>query len=211
MSRHQDGRLKVHFSDSTLNHYWDLCGYGGDELHVEHNTIPGARPTALIRAYEATYGQIAIPQDVVISGGSLNAINQGQSAEQVIAQLQQFSETVMANNIANTVAFTTIPQPPRLCWMKGNNRVLKWDKFQVPFPGYVNKIEEVTKVNHAIQDMNNVNGVKPPHLHMFGIRGDRHRFSDWRQTEEMGDQMHLVNKKMVTMGESIVKYFQKET
>ena len=28
---------------------------------------------------------------------------------------------------------------------------------------------------------------------------------------EMGDQMHLVNKKMVTMGESIVKYFQKET
>ena len=42
--------------------------YAGDDVHIEHTTIPGARPITMMQAYEACYGQISIPQDVVISG-----------------------------------------------------------------------------------------------------------------------------------------------
>ena len=106
-----------------------------------------------------------------------------------------------------TVTIRTIS----LCWLPGNNRLLKWDKSQEPFPGYVNKIEELTKLNNGIMNMNRSNGAKAPHQHMFGIFGDHHRFSDWRESEKMGDQLHLSNKKMVKLGENVVKYFMNET
>ena len=110
-------------------------------------------------------------------------------------------------------------QAPRLAWLPDNNAYLTrkgysgWEKGTLPYQrdGYVNRLDVVESVNRAIISLNEDNGVGgAPQFQLFGTRGSQHRFNEWRE-EDLGDKLHLSDKKMAVMGNNIVKYFSDKT
>ena len=89
-----------------------------------------------------------------------------------------------------------------------------------PFPGYVNRLSKMTKLNDNIREMNKANGTATaPLFHMYGIRTDpskskkrredSHRFEMFRESESHGDQVHFKDKVMARVGQAVGRYFVK--
>ena len=103
---------------------------------------------------------------------------------------------------------------PKLVWFQDNGATSS---------SYVNRIDEMTRINEWVQTFNMKNGINQvPRFHTMGVRSSKkrvdgkkvefktHRWNEWRENEQYEDKLHVVDKVCVKMGRYILKYFQAE-
>ena len=108
-------RYPLLVTSSTLSNWRgrpDVNGYLGDVLHMDEICISGARVRDLRHAFEAEYGALHRPVDVVLVAG-LNNILEGQDAGRIMFEIAEFHSRV--KNIAgSSFAVCTLPFPPSM-------------------------------------------------------------------------------------------------
>ena len=123
----QGGRRRVVVTDSLINHFWEEPTYKGDPIHIDYTCIPGATVQRVQLAWQQTYREDPVSQDIVAICGINNLLKRGESGDRVMDRLHEFGEVVSYHNRNHTFAVATLPCVPALAWLPGNNRVLGWD------------------------------------------------------------------------------------
>ena len=149
----------------------------------------------------------------------LNNLIKGGDFESVTTQFKRFEVNVSYQNkfhLGKSSSFAVAPLllPPKLAWFPDNE--------PCP-PGYVNRKDELTRINEWIGTFNRKHGINQvPAFNIMGIRSNKrkvgreevvfktHRWNFWRASEAVDDKLHLVDKERVKMGQYVLKYFQAE-
>ena len=214
--------LDICVSDSTLHdiHYPKEAGVvcPPDKAHVDWVTVPGATVSQLLYAWQVEYARESKPMRVLLVAG-LNDLVKGGNAEDLIAQIERFDANVNYQNLHhpskhNSFAMAPLLPAPKLVWYPDNGPTS---------PSYVNRREEVEKVNEWIKNFNQKNNIQEvPGFHVMGTRSTKkvvdgvqqdfktHRWNQWRASEAWEDKLHLVDKMRVKMGTYVLKYFEGE-
>ena len=234
VSAAEDERLKILMTDSYLHEFWiQRSGgplYEGDAIHVDHVSIPGARVSDLLHAWKCEFRDETRAMDVVLLAGFNNLLRpkqgEGFAGTQLFSEMVDFKSTVLAQGIIqdyevdNTFVVGTLPYPPQLCRLPGQE--------QVPHSEFVNHYDTIYWLNNKIQTMNYQTGDRhAPTFHQMGIRVEnkvitdkfgnkrqvhtqKYRWGDWRETDPL-QKLHLADPIRMKMGRKVVKYFQKCT
>ena len=214
--------LDICLSDSTLHNFHQPRDPGvicpPDSSHVDWVTIPGAKVEDLLVAWRAEYSRVSRPMRVLLVAG-LNDLIKGGDFESLTRDIKRFQDNVSHQNNfhpgkSNSFAVAPLLPAPKLVWYTDNGPTSST---------YVNRIEEMTRINEWIQTFNMKNGIhQVPRFHTMGIRTSKrkvegkmvtfktHRWNEWRASEQVEDKLHVVDKVRVKMGKYVLKYFQAE-
>lgn len=204
-------------TSSTLYGVWKAVGFKPD-LHMEIETIPGARYRDLLVVLKALY--LAYPQrmDIVVACG-LNNIGEGQAVPDIIDEVWELKNMVEAHSLSykhqkkNTISFCTLLLPPKFCslYVPHVNKPA-WE----PGPDFINRTQEILCLNAAIKAINRAAGLKFVNLHGFGTRLEKgllmHKHETnpekqvWRE-REVRRKLHLTMENKHTVMARINKYF----
>ena len=189
-----------------------------DSSHVDWLTIPGASVEDLLFAWQVEYGHETRPMRVLLVAG-LNNLVKGGDFESLTYQFKRFQVNVRhqeRNHLGKNNSFAIAPllPAPKLVWFPDNGPTSS---------AYVNRRDEVTKINEWIKAFNMKNGIRQvPAFDHMGTRACKkkvgkqmvefktHRWNLWRASEGYEDKLHLVDKERVRMGQYILKFFQAE-
>ena len=145
----------------------------------------------------------------------------GASVTTMIERFIHLKEVIEAQNSfhpfkQNELVIATVLNPPKLVWFKGNGP---------PPANFNNRLKDIMELNSWIQKFNAENGrICTPSFHRFGVRTtkekvngvgpvttvQRHQFSQWRQSEQTDDMVHLSDRWRVRMGQAVLRHFQGE-
>ena len=223
-------RAKVILTTSTLSGVQFIKGWSWDDelpMHVDIESIPGARIPTLRKAWERAYDRNPLPIDTLLVAG-LNdvnyftnlSLNNGVSyadlaepaSEGIMTHIKLLYSTTTdhaeAKQVDNTFAVSTILHAPSMYWHEVDG--------DVPTPTYLNLKHVVDKTNLKIEEFNLLNGVgaapKPQgtgeRKRGKNIRG--YHFSHWRE-EQKQDMLHLKDPHRVKLMKAMVNYFKMAT
>ena len=215
--------LDICVSDSTLHDFHNPRDPGvvcpPDSSHVDWISIPGATIEDLLYAWKAEYSREVRPMRIILVGG-LNDLLRGGSVDSITTEFERFKVNVAKQEeryhpgINNSFAVAPLIPAPKFFWLPDNGPTS---------PTYVNRRDEITRINEWVQTFNSQNGIDlVPRFHTFGIRTHKkmvegrkvefktHRWNEWRASEAPEDKIHLVDKMRVKMGNYVLKYFQAE-
>ena len=181
-------------------------------------TIPGAKVEDLLVAWRAEYSRVSRPMRVLLVAG-LNDLIKGGDYESLTMDIKRFQDNVSHQNNfhpgkSNSFAVAPLLPAPKLVWFQDNGATSS---------SYVNRIDEMTRINEWVQTFNMKNGINQvPRFHTMGVRTSKkrvdgkkvefktHRWNEWRENEQYEDKLHVVDKVRVKMGRYVLKYFQAE-
>ena len=107
-------RYPVLVTSSTMN-LWQgrryENGYEGDPLHIDMLGIPGATVRDLAHAFNAEYGGLNSPCDVLLVSGLNNLMREHQDVNMIIEEMEEFKHDVLRNR-ESSFAVATLPFPP---------------------------------------------------------------------------------------------------
>ena len=225
-------RIKLCLSDSTLHMFFappdkpgEQLHYEGDRVHVNYVTIPGSKVEDLQQAFRLEYERETRGIDVLVVAG-LNNLVKGDKVDELVTKFGQFRDIVEWQarkhhpDIKNTFAVATLLYAPQLCWFPDNG--------PLPSPYYKNRLQEMQWLTTTLINFNVKNGVpKFPHVHKFGVRIENktnkdmygnvqvthktgHKWEQWRE-EERTRILHLDDKRRMSLGRAVNKYFKFNT
>lgn len=188
-----------------------------DSLHVDWVTIPGASIPTLEYAWTMDYKKSARPMRILLSAG-LNDLLKGGTKDSLTNSILHLKNTIDDNNkyhphTKNELVVATVLNPPKLAWFPDNGP---------PPPGHNNRLEEIMDINNWIVEFNKGYDNFTPRFHRFGVKRGRrfengysipfviHQHSQWRQSEHIGDRVHLSDYWRIKMGTSAIHHFQGE-
>ena len=215
--------LDICLSDSTLHEIHHPREPGvvcpPDSSHVDWLTIPGATVEELLFAWQVEYGHEPRPMRILLVAG-LNNLVKGGDFESLTTQFKRFGHNVSYQNTchlgkSNSFAIAPLLLAPKLVWLPDNGPCS---------PSYVNRRDEVTRINEWIKTYNMKNSIyQVPAFNIFGTRSCKkkmkdgkqvefktHRWNFWRASEGNEDKLHLIDKERVRMAQYVLKYFQGE-
>ena len=216
--------LNVCLSDSMLHNFHQprdptvICP--PDPFHVDWVTIPGGTIQDLTQAFTVDYWRQTRPMRIFVSAG-LNNILRGASRNSMVEDYIHMKEVVQAQdayhpNKRNELVIATLLNPPKLVWFAGNGP---------PPSNFHNHLGEIKELNSWLKFFNTQNGrICTPSFHRFGVRTTRgriggsgpvtsiqsHQFSQWRQSEQTRDMVHLNDRWRVRMGQAVLRHFEGE-
>ena len=187
-----------------------------DRTHVDWVTIPGATIPTLEYAYQVDYGRYKIPMRVLLvagvndllKGGTITITNSILNLKNIIDEQNQFHPAAK-----NELVVATILNPPKLTWFSDTGP---------PPPGHTNRLEEIGQLNQWIVEFNLGYGNPTPRFHRFGVKCGRkfvngasvplhvHQLKKWRQSEAVGDMVHLNDYWRTRLGAAVVHHFESE-
>ena len=215
------GYLNVCLSDSQLHEFHTprdpTVKCPPDSRHVDWVTIPGATIPTLEHAYKVDYGKYEVPMRVLLVAG-INDLLKGGTLTSLTNSILRLKNTIDDQNAyhpdtENKLVVATVLNPPKLTWFSDNGP---------PPPGHVNRLEEIRAINTWITEFNEGYGNTTPRYHRYGVRCGRkfvhgefvpmhvHQFKKWRQSEEVGDMIHLNDYWRTRLGGAVVKHFESE-
>ena len=186
-------------SSSTLFNVWENPNLNVD-THFEMEAVVGGRVRDLTRALDKLYLRDKPNRLEIIAVCSINNIGDGQSPDQIIAEMQEMKDLLSEHSKdyhhdpPSFVTFATCILPPKYCAFAVPDNVPELREW-VPRPNFVNRAENIENLNKAIQKMNAKEGLEYPGLHLWGMKymksGKRqHKFNTragtakvWRETE----------------------------
>jgi hypothetical protein len=186
-------------SSSTLFNVWENPNLNVD-THFEMEAVVGGRVRDLTRALDKLYLRDKPNRLEIIAVCSINNIGDGQSPDQIIAEMQEMKDLLSEHSKdyhhdpPSFVTFATCILPPKYCAFAVPDNVPELREW-VPRPNFVNRAENIENLNKAIQKMNAKEGLEYPGLHLWGMKymksGKRqHKFDTragtakvWRETE----------------------------
>ena len=188
-----------------------------DELHVDWLTIPGATIPTLETAWQVDYQKYTQPMRILLVAG-LNDLIKGGNVDSVTNSILNLKIAIDEQNKfhpdkPNELVIATLLNPPKVAWFPDTG---------TPPPGHNNRIEELTEINRWIVEFNDSYGNLTPRFHRFGVKTCRklvngrlvplhaHQLRRWRQSEAVGDMLHLNDFWRVKLGQSVVNHFKSE-
>ena len=223
-------RSKVILTTSSLNGVQFIKGWNWDEelpIHVDIESIPGARISTLRKAWERAYERNPLPIDTLLVAG-LNDVNHftrlhidrgvayADLAEPVSVDILNhikllnttITDHAKAKHVDNTFAVATILHTPSMYWHEVDG--------DMPTPTYLNLKHVVDRINLKIEEFNLLNGIgAAPKFHGTGerkrgknVRG--YHFSHWRE-ERKEDMLHLKDPYRIKMLKAYVNYIKMGT
>ena len=188
-----------------------------DSLHVDWVTIPGATIPTLETAYQVDYAKYKRPMRVLLVAG-INDLLRGGTKLTLTNSILQLKNCIDDQNsyhpeIKNELVVATLLNPPKLTWFPDTGP---------PPPGHRNRLQEIREINDWIVEFNRGYGNNTPRFHRFGVKVGRrfvngkqvplhvHQLNRWRQTEEVGDMIHLSDFWRIKLGTFVVNHFQGE-
>ena len=221
-------RHKVILSTSTLSGTQYMEGWGWEDnephrIHVDMETIPGARISTLRKAWERAYAGNPLPIDTVMVAGLNDVIqlvkhygNQHDMEQidelvsnDIMADITAFHSTMVQHSqrydVDDTLAVSLILHVPMLYWHE--------DDGELPTPDYINYKSVVDRTNLKIEAFNIEHGSSkaPKYLHLAGERGlSRNRkiymWQAWREANKE-DKLHLKDPHRIKIVKMLCKYF----
>ena len=188
-----------------------------DSLHVDWITIPGATIPTLDMAWQVDYAKYNRPMRVLLVAG-INDLLKGGTFSTVTRDILALWHTIEEQNSfhpesPNELVVATLLNPPKLTWFP--------DTGPSP-PGHVNRLDEIRQINDWILEFNREHGHNTPRFHRFGVKVGRrfvngeqvplhvHQLRRWRQSEAVGDMVHLNDYWRTRLGASVVNHFKGE-
>lgn len=188
-----------------------------DSIHVDWVTIPGATISTLETAWQVDYLKSVRPMRILLVAG-LNDLLKGGNMESLTNSILTLKNAIDDQNqyhpaTPNELVVSTLLNPPILTWFPDTGE---------PPRGHKNRLDEITRINQWIVEFNEGYGHSTPRFHRFGIRSGRkmvggvsvpmhvHQLKKWRQTEPVGERLHLNDYWRVRLGGAVVKHFQSE-
>ena len=236
-SQGPEERVKILFSNSMLHQYWlpnrgESNGvlYEGDEVHVDHVTIPWGLIKELCLAFVQEYGDETRGLYVLLLAGTDDILD-GQvrgdekvpfSGDRIVADIRKFKETVLDQARANhpeklnSFGVISLPCPPSLCHLP--------DEGPLPYADFIDHYEMMKWINKEIKVINReTQQARVPTFHHLGHRTDnikvvdkyggqtiRHtrtfRMKEWKG-DTVDEKLYLCHKVKMKMGRQVVKYF----
>ena len=220
----QQKRKKIVLSSSTLHNaisHLDVKNL----IHMDVESIPGAKVWDMQRTFRRIYSKDPTPVDIVLVCG-LNQI-QSQSAGGVISSYRSIIQDVKEHSIKhkhvvpNTINIATLMYPPKFCSFR---------KSEDPaFPSYLNSknnlVSKIDTINKGIMELNMaaIENKRGEHgademfcMHSYGIRhlgsgkeqvGKReHRWSAWFEKNDE-KKLHLKHELRAQILHKIQSYF----
>ena len=215
-SNHSQARLKICVTDLALHEQWeeDMIRNIGGDFQVEWISIPGARLSELMAAWEVEYRDEIRPMDVMVIGG-VNNVAKGSPGPYILSSMHHFVDLVYLQgdrihpSHPNTCLIATMSYPPSICWFE--------DDGPVPH-NFVNHLRNMRWLNQRIELLNHELGLKAPNFPTLGSRKEtrfgqsatRHRFRQW-QGANRRDKMVPSAEIQKKMCKQISKYFLHNT
>ena len=196
-------------------------------MHVDIESIPGAKIPSLRKAWERAYDRNPLPIDTLLVAG-LNdvnyftrlCINSGVPfaelaepvSDSIMTHIKLLHNTITdhakAKQVDNTFAVSTILHAPSMYWHEVDG--------DVPTSTFLNLKHVVDRTNLKIEEFNLMNGIgAAPKLHGSGerkrgknIRG--YHFSQWRE-ERKEDMLHLKDPHRIKMMKAFINYLKMGT
>ena len=215
-SKNPEGRIKICVTDSTLHEHWEdeMVNAAGGSFPVMWISIPGARISKLVAAWELEFRDEIRPMDVMLIGGVFN-VAKGSLGPNILNAMSHFVKLVcwqgerLHPSEPNTCVIATMSYPPSLCWFN--------DDGPVPTT-FENHLRNMQWLNHRIEALNLETGMKAPNFPTLGIRKEnrfgvattRHRLQQW-QGSTRRDKMSVSSDIQKKMCRQIGKFFQHNT
>ena len=168
-------------------------------------------------AYQVDYARSKIPMRVLLVAG-VNDLLKGGNFNTITNSILHLKNTIDEQNrfhptAQNELVVATILNPPKLTWFSDTGP---------PPPGHINRLEEVSQINQWIVEFNLGYGNPTPRLHRFWVKCGRkfvngksvpmhvHQLKRWRQSEAVGDMVHLNDYWRTRLGAAVVHHFESE-
>ena len=188
-----------------------------DNLHVDWVTIPGATIPTLQYAWSVDYAKYKTPMRILLTAG-INDLLKGGTYTSITNSILHLRQAIDKQNeyhpsSHNELVVATFLNPPKLTWFPDTGP---------PPPGHVNRLEEIRQLNDWIVEFNTGYGKYTPRFHRFGVKTGRkfvngvpvpmhvHQLRKWRQSEPIGDMVHLNDYWRTRLGAAVVHHFEGE-
>ena len=212
---------RVLLSSSTLFNIWENNNLRVN-THFEMEAVVGGRVRDLTRVLDKLYLHDKPNRVEVIAVCSINNIGDGQTPEDIIAEMKEMKELVAEHSKMfkheppSFVSFATCILPPKFCsfYLPPNATDLReW----IPPSKFVNRAEAIETLNKMIKEMNEMDGLEYAGLHMWGMRYHKtgtkqHKFDTkdgsariWRETEVR--KLHFTNEIKLKIASTIMSIF----
>jgi hypothetical protein len=181
------------------------------------SSVPGASIPTLEHAWSVDYAKYKRPMRILLSAG-INDLLKGGTFTSITNRILNLRQTIDKQNeyhphAQNELVVATVLNPPKLTWFPDTGP---------PPHGHVNRLEEIRQINDWIVEFNSGYGNHTPRFHRFGVKTGRkfvngvsvpmhvHQLRKWRQSEPIGDMVHLNDYWRTRLGGSVVHHFEGE-
>ena len=203
---------RVILCSSTLYGIWDQHSLPTITDHFEMECIVGARVRDLTRALERNYLYLSSRLEIIVVAG-INNVGEGQASEDIVNEMKELKKTVVEHsaehnhNPPSYVSFSTLFFPPKFCSLNVPSDAPDLKEW-VPSPNFVNKLETIEKVNKAVKEMNQKDGLNWVNLHLHGIKvfksgTKQHKFDTRPGTTQIWREKEVHRKLHFTMANKL--------
>ena len=213
---------KVVLADSTLYGVWDHIK--PSKVHFDIDTIVGGRVKDMTRALQKNYLHLPNRLEIILVVG-INNIGAGHKAEQIMEDMKELKAVLKEHSNkwhhspASYAAFCTIMYAPKFCSLHvPPSPPEPWVAAWTPPATFVNRAEEVKKVNDLIIQMQRADSIEMVRLDYMGIKRfksgtTQHKFDNkegatpiWRE-QEIFRKLHCTKELKVKIVEHIKTCF----
>ena len=172
----------------------------------------GARVRDLTRALERNYLYLSSRLEIIVVAG-INNVGEGQATEDIVNEMEELKKRVREHsaehnhNPPSYVSFSTLFFPPKFCSLsvpKDASDLKEW----IPKANFVNRLDTIEKVNKAVKDMNQKDGLNWVNLHLHGIKvfksgTKQHKFDTRPGTTQIWREKEVSRKLHFTMANKL--------
>ena len=217
---------RIVLTDSTMYGAWNKALPSGT-IHFDMDSIVGGRVQDLTTALMKNYLHLPNRVEIIVMAG-INNIGDGDTAEQIVRYMRVMKQIVKEHTLKwkheprSYVSFCTVPVAPKFCslYIPTNPRqpeALEW----IPAPNFVNRYDEVKKLNDMVIQLNQEEGqdLKNVRVDYQGVKRPKngnvqHKWDNkpgcipvWRE-EQVFKKLHFVMDIKVKMMGFISKCFE---
>ena len=210
---------RVILSDSNLFGVWDQQTLPTISNHLDLECVVDARVRHLSRAFRRNLMDSKDCLEVIVIGGISN-VGDGQTPEEIIDEILEMEELMKEYRKKSSftakryISFATLPLPPKYCSFgvpKNVPELAEW----VPGPSFQDHYSVIKKVNEAIKEINERNGLSWLNLHFHGMKilksGPQHKYDTRPGAAKVWRESAVFEKLHFTMANKlkIMQYLQK--
>ena len=210
---------RVILCSSALYGIWDNQSLPAITDHFEMECIVGARVRDLTRALKRNYLYLSSRYEIIVVAG-INNVEEGQASDAIINEMEELKNVMKEHsaehnhNHPSYVSFSTLFFPPKLCSLNVPTNAPGLQEW-VPGPNFENRLNTIKRVNKAVKEMNQEDGLNWVNLHLHGIKvfnsGKQHKFDTRPGTTQIWREKEVFRKLHFTMGNKlkIIGYIDK--